>query len=860
MYFKSDRRFNILDIAEDFAHLRQIHKNGDLEFELFYRIAPSEAISNEAMIVNVNIFTKTSTIKPLFEDTDAGFVDTEYLVKNIRTRHLDIKGSIKQQKQYDVVTKKSDVSSKINNETIGQLRAGVSAPGILQNYRTTLELVPASTVKATGVAQPVLQYVAHNLAVDMTTGQPSLNDRPAKLMQDMILRQGIDPTYIFDLTNRSVPAIDSVGGIIQPMCMTEVPGSPATKLLGQYIFPSSVCLPPSLCVPPPSVCLPPPSLCIPPAPSFRGQLTTNQIGDGDLVQVMVRKPETHVEISVTVIVPFYSFDVQSRNNTNFFAKFELINGKTKSAIDSVTKPFDVAKHAKLFNTPRRPPIVKATKSNFASRTSLEIKQVDPGAKAVQVFKKNLFHATPFIDDYRLIGTYHIDDRRSRTIQVDLPKNSSVIYRVVPLGDNGTQGFEFTNVVVKAMRYQPVKSISLVTLQVDIGVKLEARQIPQRVVAIEFKSRNLTTHETEYTNIGDGIVLIDDSVRTADYVSIIDRSARPNNIYEYVAKLIYDSGTTELAGNATVEFNRPAPGKVDTVVNNIKVNHDKNIDVSFEMNTTVIDSNIDIIKTLLEKQGIFEQFKNDVQREREFLKNLIAHNVQRVNLTTGAREDFGVVTVSNFSDVALRKNQAIQPLEVGNRYRYEITALLRAPETMFESFVKSRVDSVTKKTYSFNPSKFLHPLALSRGILMSPDGLKTRYSKEAMSYGVVGAVEVVEVTFDEEPARITEQTASRFDRYMNVITWKLLGSIDSIDHFVIMKESLGVRTLVGKAHSEFLHGNCQYLHPVSRRDIGAFSYVIVPIFNNYETGTEVITNTVIVEPMPITKKSTSNDVR
>jgi hypothetical protein len=169
--------------------------------------------------------------------------------------------------------------------------------------------------------------------------------------------------------------------------------------------------------------------------------------------------------------------------------------------------------------------------------------------------------------------------------------------------------------------------------------------------------------------------------------------------------------------------------------------------------------------------------------------------------------------------------------------------------MFELLSKQKVDVVTKKAYTFNPAKFNHPLALSRGIIVTSAGLRTRYTKDAMSHGAIGAIESIEISFDDEPAQIIDPSAARFDKFLNVITWKVQGAIDQVDHFLIMKDVHGVRTMIGKTHSEFPYGNCQYLHPVSRRDEGSFSYVIVPIFNNYKTGTQVRTNAVIVERFP-----------
>lgn len=826
MYFRFNRRYNLLEIRDDFAYLKQIQPNGDLTFDFFYRVAQQDAITHEALTVAVTVFVKTIKQKPLLENSHVGFIDTRKLIGNVLTQMSDAKSAIKQQQQYNVVTRNSDISSRINNEIVGQLRAKVPAKQIQQMSKSALKLVPSVDVKEGAEDKPVLQRIAHAFTTQLdTVHSASIDENPTRLMHDMIVRQGVDPSYVLQLTHRSVPAVDALGGILRPVRSNEIENSPATRLLNFHMFPPGTHNRPSV---------------------------MSQVQDSTIVHVLVNEPQTHVEIPCSIVIPRVSRRVDGQDHGHLFVKFELINGRTGVAVDTVIKPLDVIRHVQLFNTPRRPPIVKVSRSDISTRANLEIKQVDPGATAVQVYKKNIFSSVTDVDDYTLIGTYNVKkDQQSLLVQVDLPRNSVALYRVVPVGDQGTQGFEYTNVVVKPAQYKKIKSLALTVRPIDIGVRVEASQIPQHVVAIEFKVRNRTTFEADYRNVGGGISLIDDAVRTSNYLTIVDRDVRPNNVYEYVARLIYESGTDEVSGNAIIEFIQPVPGKVDTRIENVVVDHVAEPNVTFTITTTIIDNNADVIKSLLQRHDVYDLYKNDVAREREFLKSLIAHNVQRVDLSTGQRDDFGVITSTSFNDSEFRKNFAIKPLKLGHRYRYEITALLREPETMFETLSKERIDVVTKKPYTFNPAKFLHPLTLSRGIIVSPTGLKTRYAKEPMSHGAIGTMETIEVSFDDEPARVVDPGAARFDKFLNVITWKVQGDINQVDHFLIMKDVHGVRTMIGKAHSEFSNGSCQYLHPVSRRDEGSFLYVVVPIFNNYKTGTQVQTNAVVVEPFSFT---------
>lgn len=821
MYFKFQRKSDLLVVDDDFAHLRSIHKNGDLEFVLYYKVSPSEAIQNDAMTVNVTVFSRTIAKKPLFENTQTGRVDTKRFVNNILTQVPDAKSVAKQQEQFAVAIKNSDILAKVNNEVIGQLKAKVPAKDIVQMNRSKLKLVQAKTIKESAQSKPILTKSMHTSIVDTySVFSGSIDDDPMKLMTDMVVRQGIDPSHVAGMTHRSVTSRDSLRGTLRPSRTQEHANSPSSRLLNVHLFPAS---------------------------AQRQQLTTNQAGDGEYVQVLTSEPVVDVEIPVRIIVPKHARFVDGSEQSHFFAKFDLVSGRSGGALDSVTRSLDVSKHVQLFSTPRKPPIVKASKSEPSSRATLEIKQVDPGATGVRVYRKIVQASSADIEDYTLFGTYDLKSTdQSLLIRVELPRYSPAIYRVVPVGAYGTIGFEYTNVVIRPKKFQHLKSIALVAQQVETGINIEARKIPSHVVAIEFKGRNLSTHETDYRNIGSTITFIDDSIRRADYASAVDTLVRPGNVYEYVARLIYDTGTSEQSGDAIIEFIQPAPGKVDTKISDVSVQRDDDINVTFSMSTTIIDTNIDIVRALLKRQDIYDAFQNDVIREREFLKSLIAHNVQRIDLTTGKRDDFGVITDETFSDRDLRKNQSILPLVGGHKYRYEIVALVRSPETMFDTLNKTKRDAVTKRTYTFSPAKFMHPITLSRGTLVSAQGLKTRYSKESMSHGVIGSIETVEVAFDADPARVVDATASRFDKYLNIVTWRVSGPIEHVDHFIVMKEVSGVRSIIGKAHSEFSYGNCQFIHQLSPRDEGALTYIVTPCFNDYAMGESAKTNIVLVD--------------
>ena len=822
MYFRFDQRKQLLTVRDNFAHLAEIGPTGDLKFEFTYSVSQRDVVNQGALRVDVRVESRHVLRKPVMGHSHRGYVDTRALVDNYRSAIIDAKSAVEQHQRYVLASRTSDFTSKINNEIIPQLRAKTPLKNISHFNRPRLKLVPASELKSNNDPQPILHRIAaSNVIPDLKhVMSASAAEDPQTLMHDMITKHGLDPTHIFSLASRTISESVTHGGLSNPLKANERITDAASRLLNHVLFP--------------------PILSVPP-------VSSEQVTDSELVQVLETVTTDEIDVSVCIDIPVSKLRVDGQPVTQLYVIFELIDGTTNMPIDTVNKVLDLTRHVHVYHTPKQPPRVKAAFSEVSSRINLEIKQVDPGATEVEIYKKTYWTSTPDSDDYTLIGTYPLTVKdQTLLVQVDRPLNSPALYRVVPRGKQSVQGFEFTNVAVRPSRYVPIRACSLTAHQVDTGVQLEARHIPPRVVALQFLRWNLTTNETDPTTVGDNVGFIDDSTRQADLLATIDTNVQFDHIYAYQVRLIYNDGHTADFGDATIEFIKPSPGQVDTRIENLQVSHDVIPNVTFTVNTITVDTDLDVVKKMLENQGMESFFTGDISNQRDQLKKLIAHQIHRIDLTTGHRDNFGILTTPQFDDNALRKNQAIGPLVYGHKYRYIVYPLLRAPETLFDNFRKEVVDPVTKKPYTFYPAKFLHPHTLSRGVIVSSKGVALRQAKDPMAHGIIGSIEQVEVSFDRDAASITEATASNFDKYLNVISWKILGNVNQVDHFLILKQVHGIRTLLGKAHSEFMNGSCQYVHKITKHDVGAIQYVIVPIFNDYRLGTQAVTNTLINE--------------
>jgi hypothetical protein len=217
----------------------------------------------------------------------------------------------------------------------------------------------------------------------------------------------------------------------------------------------------------------------------------------------------------------------------------------------------------------------------------------------------------------------------------------------------------------------------------------------------------------------------------------------------------------------------------------------------------------------------------------------------VNLTTGQKENFGVVTDAQFIDSKFGANNSILPLRQGDRYRYEVGTLLRAPETLFDNFSKTIIDPASKKSYTFYPAKFFHPIALTKGNILERPAQEAHYPKDDLSFGDTGDLVTVEVSFGDEQVKLTDAKAVKYDKNHILLQWTLNGSSKLVENFIVILEENGMQVPIGKVHATDEKKQYEYIHTISRSDVGSYIYNIIPLLSDYSMGPSVKSNAVLV---------------
>jgi len=825
MYFKLPQTPKVLNVDDDFAHLLTVAANGDLNFEFEYSISQDDVVKYKVQKLTINVATRVIPPKPLFGNSQRGVIDTRSLVSNIKSTTIDAKTKQQQQNAYVIASVDCDIAALINNDIMPQLQAGVPLSSIPSLNHPRLTLVSASDTKNNNNPQPVLQTVTNSKAVpnQKASRAASAAANTKALSVEMITRQGLDPSHALNLTPRSSSEYATLGGLSNTSTMQELITDPAAQLMNARIFPVTTSIPPT---------------------------STIDVADADGVQVLQSVTNGVLFAKINVLIPKAKLMLMGKPVTQVFVEFDLISSSNGMKINTINKTLDLQKHILVYHTPKTPPQLSVTIPPRSYTGTLEIKQVDTSAVGIVVYKKTLWATNADTDSYNLVGSYQLTSKQQSTkISVDVPTYSSVVYRVIPTGQQPAKGFEYTNVVIKPGRYSPISASVVTVTQIDKGVEVSVRSLPTNAVAVQLLRWNMTTFDSSPTFLNNDVCFIDDASRAADLLTTIDSTVSQDNIYKYAARIIYKDGNVKDVGAAVIEFLQPQNGLVDVQYTNLNVTNDSTPNVTFDLSFNVNSTNMDQIKQMLANQGMSDIFSGDVATQRDELAKLLAFSIDRVDLTSGERESFRIMTATHFDDDALRKNQAIKPLVYGRNYRYEIYPMLRAPETMFDKFVKTSTDPTTLKTYTFSPAKFLHPLALNKGTIVSTNGASQRYAKDPMGFGTVGDVTTIDISMNLLPISLSNVIASNFDRYLNLITWTVVGDITRIDSFLIFKEVHGIRTPIGKSHSQFSSGMCQFMHEITNDDVGELFYVILPVMNDYNDAPEVKTNTLTIESAP-----------
>lgn len=823
MYFKKESQKSIISVTEDFATLVSMTNDGKLEFEFSLDVSQVTAIKEKSVSVDVTVYSNKIK-KDNIASIHAGNIDTKTIISNIQKDVQNAKSIAKNQQDYVIAKTTSDLSAKIDNSIIKKVTLGVNPKEIESLYKTKLKLANVSDLKMSNDVKPSLdiQKMPDNVNV-YTAVSSSLSVYSQETILKGILQYGIDPSDVTSYSNYAITANDSQQGFSSirnnRLNVTQ------QKLQNSIVVNNQ---------------------------TLQQKSNSNEGTSVSKVPVSVSEFDDRINVKsyVTFKKPKTSNSVlqASTNNDEVVVKFELKNSYGE-IVQTIEKSLNISKHVNAFSVPTKPPVVKLVKSDIGKKVNIEIKQVDEKADSVKLYRKNVYASVNDVDSYTYVTTYSLSSKqKSLIVPVEVPMNSCYIYRVIACNSSYTSG-EFTNVIVRPSKYTPKKATSITAKNESNGIKIEITKFPANVVSIQLYKRNLSIKESAWSVVGTPLTTQrrDDnnhySIRIP-YVSYVDIDVIDNDVYEYTAKLYVPEGTIDSDCSEVIEKLPIATNKAEIKVANLLVDDSSTLDVTFDVDVSILATNTDIVKQLLEQSGNKQYYDDDIKVQRERLTKPLAYSIERVDMLTGDREDFGIINDKKFSDASNRKLNAVSPLKRGRTYRYVINAHVRSAETMFDDLTVKKVDFVTKKNYNVLPSKSLNPITMKTGTVTTVAGLKTLHAKNVFKHGFLGVENYIEATISDEFPSIASVTVKKFDSNNVVVEWQVKGNTKLIDHFIITSVTNSVTKIIGKSHSESSDGNFRYIAS-TKGMFGQYTFGVRMILNDYTVVDTAISNLITI---------------
>lgn len=695
-----------------------------LTFSVYYTYNRDVGVVNNVNKINIEI----SQIK--------NKISTTSIVRDSQSILLDsaVQSDAIQQKNEEVLAKtSSDPTAYLNNEAIVFLNRGIE-PSQLNQLQTKV-------LRVGSTAAPIVGVVAQHDVGDRN------NDERA--LAESMLRGGVDPTSSYSVNELGLSPSESYEGTHKqsPVNFTTNLQQNLYKYKNNKYFKSLAVN----------------------APGQPGVVISNSERTDKRV-VPTNERTTNIEIKSQV-----SFELSQSDTEHYYLTLKALTS-SGDVVQTISLNFNPQNFVTVHAVPIRAPVVSLGTKTNALGSVLSIIQVDENAKTVRVYARKYSSNQGTKEPYSTIGEFDAPTNKRILVPVNVSSKDPLIFRIVPVGKNGAVGSTYGSTVSNLSNKNNFDHTTIVANSELNGVRLEVFELPSDCVAFAIEKRDLTLKSNSI--LMQTVVLVDQQANK-NY-EFVDLDAKNTHTYSYTCIFYKKNGSTTRRLACVHTYETLSIGLVEVKLNNLTTTKDG--DVKFEINTKISNSNVDQYKFLLQKQDLYDLFKDDVLEARDQLTQLIAHNIVRVDLQSGEVEDFGIITENSFSDRELRVSRGVSELKAGRRYRYSVTTLLRYPETMLETFVKNVVDQTSNREYSYRPFKFLHPIVSSHGNIVSGASLQKNHAQDSMSFGRVGNNVSVEISTENKPSNITNLTAETFERDKIILKWKDSGTTSSIDHY------------------------------------------------------------------------------
>ena len=801
VYVKLNASYQVVSLSDFFLTLRSV-KGSRLSFVAKYQYDQEVGIKNNITKVNVKV---TRTISPAVNAASNAASPSVSLARRIvvnSTAHVEL---LKQHQANDlVVSVDSDPTAHVSNEAVPLLRRGYAATQLPQLRKRLPAVVtvddPSNAVTVSAI------HAQHDVGEHFNTDRQLAED---------LLALGLDPSSAYDLNDIGVTLAEGLDGTFEKSPSQFA--NNAEKL--RYRYKS--------------------------LPYLKPLVGGQKLGDAGTVDPEPTDGQTTTTMKNVTrrnvdVVADLEFDYGTNDPDRLYVTFTAsnVNGVT---VQTLTRTFYPGEYVKYHTIPTLPPHVKAAQRVDKNHTLLSIRQRDPTAKYVRVYSRLYNHHTLTFEPYERVAEFDLDVvHGQKLLPVETSIGNTILYRVVALSGNKTLGSGFESHVAKPTLKTSLRHFALVATPLLNGVKLETTALPSDCVSFQLIRKDITTHVgSAVVNVGTPTFV--DSADSGKVYETTDDTVIEDEAYYYGCRIYRKNGSSFEKFSIVYEHRKLVENLVRTELNDVRaILDDSGYDVKFAIASDVVDTDVDRLKQLLQQQGLYDLYAADVQTIREQLNKLLAHNVRRVDMTTGEVEDFGTVTSLNFSDKDSRDAAGVSELRTDRKYRYVVTALLRSPETMLDFIVKQAKDASSGRTYEYRPFKFFHPLVSQTGAIVTQASTSRNHSQDAMGFGNVGNYAAAEVSLNNQKPLVIAATRESFGEDVDVLKWTIRGLAKDVDHFQIVLSHGGKKSVVAKQMCTAESQSFTLVRKLKKYEAGLnLQYIVIPVYHDFTRGAEVL---------------------
>lgn len=801
---------DLLQIDDHFATLSSITTSSDnndqLHFEFYFSISQLKALQQNALSVLITVKKENQIVPSIVPSMKVGSMDTNQLINNILTHKAKLKNLSKDNEDLVLVKKFADITARINNQVLGYVN---NSQLIESSGLTTTSIVVERKQEqgfVTKTQNQKQETIVGYKSVD-TTDQINSGFENKKLSLKLLKNNFLSPASVTMLNDRTISPQENLTGILRKSRYEEYDYSNVSKLTNSYLFSKS-------------------NVDANIDSTFETYVNQS-FNDIVNVKTLIDITSSQVAEVPTLIVTFeLQQTIINRDGT-----------KQVNILEKVDKKVNVQEHVKNFYFSNSFPIVESSYNDQEITFQIKSKgKVFNQNRGIKIFRKVL--DDDFSKKYEQIDSVSLTsgfDLQVKKVKNLLGQNS--IYRFVNFDEvTNMMNCDFSDIVTKNPRAKKTNKLVLIPSLTSDGIKINVYNHHMLdVVSVRLLIKNITIKQKSYSTV---TLLTLDSNLSVNTV-LIKNNLIPYHTYEISSNLIFENGTELKSSYSSFIQYVPYQGNIiENPINGLSVVGD----VTFNLSTTLLKDQVSYLKTLLSQ--VSSEYSEEFLNSRNApLDKFLAFKILRYNLTTGDVSNLGVLpNQSTFTDSERSLATSSEKVSPGEAYKYVVYPLVRDPKTITENNLTLR-DEVTKKEYKTNFVKSRHPLNLIHGSVVSNKFIEND-SKEDMLYGMVGTSFEVDVTTHSITPTVSDFVVGYYDRKKVLLNWNVGGDINIIDHFIIMKEMNGNRTIIGKSHC--LEDNLKFFYELTKNDIGNIRFLLMPVYRDYLSGDAIFSNYILID--------------